>query len=145
MTTTTAHSPLSTPKQNIDADVVIYDGNCRFCCRQVKRLARWDKRGRLAFLSLHSPEIEERFPDLSHDELMEQMYLVDRRGKRYAGAAAFRYLTRKLRRLWALAPFLHIPFTLPLWQWVYRRIAKRRYQLGESNSCDSESCNVHFR
>jgi predicted DCC family thiol-disulfide oxidoreductase YuxK len=118
------------------ADVVIYDGDCPFCRAQVARLARWDGGGRLAFASLHDPWVRDRFPDLSREQLMQQMYVVTRDGRRYAGAEGVRYLTRRLPRLWLLAPLLHIPFSLPIWQWIYRRIARRRYQQNQTGLCD---------
>jgi predicted DCC family thiol-disulfide oxidoreductase YuxK len=138
---------LPSPRENPQADIVIYDGHCRFCRAQVERLARWDRGGkRLAFLSLHDPEVKKRFPDLSYDQLMEEMYVVDQRGRRHAGAAAFRYLTTRLPRLYVLAPLLHLPFTLPLWRWGYRQVAKRRYRFGKTaDACDDGSCRVHFK
>lgn len=128
------------------AEVVIYDGHCQFCTRQVERLARWDGRGRLAFLSLHDPLVAERYPDLSHDQLMEEMYLIRRDGRRLGGAAAFRYLSRRLPRLWPLAPLMHIPFSLPLWACCYRAVARQRYRWNKKHgrSCDGDSCSVHF-
>lgn len=146
-TQTTSQQALATPQQRPDADVVIYDGDCRFCTGQVERLARWDTGERLAFVSLHDPQVAERWPDLTHDMLMEQMYVVDRQGHRHGGAAAFRYLTRRLPRLWVLAPLLHLPFTLPLWQWGYRQVAKRRYKIAGKNGhqCDGDVCSIHFK
>lgn len=126
-------------------EVVIYDGQCVFCIGQVKRLARWDSGGKLAFVSLHDPIVAERYPDLTHEQLMEQMYLVDQHGRRHGGAAAFRYLSRKLPRLFPLAPLMHIPFTLPLWQWCYRQVAKRRYKIAGKEGCDSGACDVHVK
>lgn len=130
-----------------DADVVIYDGDCRFCTQGAQSLARWDKGKRLAFISLHDPQVSQRWPDLTHEMLMEQMYVVDRHGRRHGGAAAFRYLTRRLPRLWLLAPVMHIPFSLPLWQWGYRQVAKRRYKIAGKNGggCDGDACAVHFK
>ena len=137
---------LATPAERPRAHVVIYDGQCRFCTQQVRRLARWDRRGELAFLSLHDEQVARDYPDLTHEQLMEQMYVVDNGGGRHGGAAAFRFLSRTLPRLWPLAPLMHIPFSLPLWQWGYRQVAKRRYLLaGGSQACEGESCHVHFR
>src|SRR5262245_11680420 len=116
---------LPTPADRPAADVVIYDGHCRICTAQVRRLARWDGGGRLAFLSLHDPQVAARYPDLSFDELMRNMVVVDLQGGRHVGAAAVRYLSRRLPRLWLLAPLLHIPGSLPLWQWCYRQVADR--------------------
>ena len=146
-TQSTIASTLPTLQDNPYADVLIYDGECKFCTAQVQRLARCDGTGRrVAFISLHDPEVAKRWPDLTHDMLMEQMYLVDRQGNRYGGAAAFRYLSRRLPRLWLLAPLMHIPFSLPLWQAIYRQVAKRRYQLmGKTNACDGDTCAVHFK
>jgi predicted DCC family thiol-disulfide oxidoreductase YuxK len=134
---------LLSPAERPDADVVIYDGNCHMCTAQVRKLAWWDCRGKLSYLSLHDPEAARRYPDLTHDMLMEQMYVVDQQGNRYGGAAAFRYLSRRLRRLWWLAPLLNIPGSLSLWQWMYRQVAKRRYQFGRVDECDGEACRSH--
>ena len=127
------------------AAVVIYDGNCVFCRLQVARLARWDRFGKLAFLSAHDPQTPHRYPDLSHEALMEQMYIVTPAGQRHAGAAALRYLSLRLPRLWALIPWLYIPGSLPLWQWLYGQVAKRRYRFGKTkDACENEACSVKY-
>jgi len=138
---------LPSPEKRPGADVVIYDGHCKFCAGQVQNLARWDSRRRLAFLSLHDAEVARLYPDLTHEQLIEQMYVVDSTGRRYAGAAAFRYLSRRLPRLYLLAPLLHLPFTLPLWQWGYQQVAKRRYLLmgKTADACETDACSVHFK
>jgi predicted DCC family thiol-disulfide oxidoreductase YuxK len=72
--------------------------------------------------------------------------VVDRQGRRHHGAGAIRYLTRRLRRLWWLAPLLHIPFSLPLWQWLYGWVARHRYWFGGRNEpCEDGTCAVHRR
>lgn len=123
---------------------MIYDGQCNFCRAQVERLHRLDCCGnRLAFLSLHDPRVAQRYPDLSHAALMEQMFVVDRKGRRHGGADAVRYLSRRLPTLWVAAPFLHLPFSAPLWRWGYRQIAKRRYKLA-GKTCENDACKIHF-
>lgn len=139
-----ARPSLPSPADRPQADVLIYDGQCRFCTAQVARLARWDSRGRLAFLSLHDAEVARRWPDLSHDDMMQAMYVIDGRGRRHRGAAAFRYLSTRLPWLYPLAPLLHIPGTLPLWQWCYQQFARRRYRWGKIEDCADGACAVHF-
>ena len=134
---------LPTPAERPDADVVIYDGHCRICTAQIRKLAWWDCQGRLAYLSLHDPEVARRWPDFTHEQLMKEMYVIDRHGKRHPGAEAIRYLSRRLRRLWWLAPILYIPFTLPLWSWLYRQVANRRYKFGKTADCDGGTCQLH--
>ena len=128
-----------------DADVVIYDGQCNFCRAQVERLNSIAG-GRLAFVSLHDSRVAERFPDLSHNALMQQMYVVTRTsdgyGRRFGGADAGRYLSRRLPWLWIIAPFLHLPFSRPLWQFLYRQIALRRYLFAGKSDCESGTCQI---
>lgn len=137
---------LPSPDELPAADVVIYDGHCKFCTGQVKNLARWDGKGRLAFLSLHDAEVAKRYPDLTYEQMMEAMVVVDRKGRRHHGAAAFRYLTTRLPRLYILAPLMHIPFSMPLWRWGYKQVARRRYRMGKTaDACDDGTCKVHFK
>jgi predicted DCC family thiol-disulfide oxidoreductase YuxK len=134
---------LPDPDQGTDTDVVIYDGECNFCVGQVSNLRRLDCCGhRLSFLSLHDPRVAERYPDLSQDDLMRQMYVVDRSGRRHGGADAVRYLSRRLPLLWPAAPILHIPGTAGLWRWAYNQLAKRRYRLA-GKSCENDACEIH--
>ncbi len=136
-------SKLPSPADRPGAAVVIFDGHCKMCTAQVKKLPWWDCQSKLSFLSLHDPEVAQRYPDLTHDRLMQEMYIVDATGNRYRGAGAIRFLSRRLRRLWWLAPVLHIPFSLPLWQWLYRQVADRRYRFGRLDDCDSGACQLH--
>ncbi len=54
---TTSALDLPTPADFPAADVVIYDGHCKFCRAGVTRLQWLDGKNRLAFLSLHDPEV----------------------------------------------------------------------------------------
>ena len=136
---------LPAPSENPSSEIVIYDGHCRFCTAQVRRLARWDKRHRLSFLSLHDAEVLQRWPELSHDQLMAEMYLITPTGQTHSGASAIKYLSTKLARLWPLAPLLHIPYSLPIWRSLYKIVAKYRYRLAGSSACDGDTCQIHFR
>ena len=109
MTTATCEKPttakLPTPAERPESDVVIYDGECRICTAQVRKLPWWDCQQKLSYLSLHDPEVARRWPDLSHDRMMQEMVIVDHYGNRHWGPEAIRYLTRRLRRLWWAAPY----------------------------------------
>ena len=135
--------PLPSPTDRPGTSIIIYDGECRFCRRQVERLARWDRRQALSFLSLHDAEVRERFPEISHEDFMKHLYLIDADGTSYVGAEAFVVLSRRIPRLWLLCPVLNIPGTVPIWQWCYQQIARRRYALGK-DACNDGSCDIHF-
>jgi len=137
---------LPTVEDRSGADVVIYDGHCKFCAGSVRILYRLDFGKRLAFLSLHDAKVQEVAPDLTYDQMMEEMWVVDQKGRYHSGAAGFRYLTRKLVPLWPLMPLLHIPGSLPLWKWAYRNFAAIRYRFGrivDEDDC-GDACSVHF-
>ena len=143
-------SSLPDPDAHPNRDVVIYDGDCQFCQAQVLRLARWDRwsaklsGGRaLSFLSLHDPRVSQRYPDLTHQMLMEEMYVVDQQRRRHRGADAVRYLSRRLPLLWPVMPILHIPGSAGIWRWGYRQIARQRYRWNQ-DACEGDSCAVHF-
>ena len=128
--------------------VVIFDGNCRFCQLQVKRLKSFDRSNSLSFVSLHDPFVKANYSDLSHDQLMDQMYVVTPDGMKFGGAEAIKFLSRKIYTLWPIMPFLHIPFTLWFWQAGYNAIAKRRYKISQKLAGNDEcagACEIHFR
>lgn len=132
-----------------DTDVVIYDGDCNFCKSQVGTLRRLDRRGdRLTFISLHDERVRQRYPDLTHEQLMDQMYVVDTDGNRHGGSDAVKYLSRRLPILWPAMPILHFPGTARLWRWGYQQVAKRRYKLagksGDSACDENGACKIHF-
>ena len=128
--------------------VVIFDGQCLFCQKQVIRLNAFDRSKLLAYVSLHDEFVKNNFPELTHDQMMAQMYVVTPQGQKYGGAKAIRFLSRKLFMLWPIAPLLHIPFSLWFWQTGYQAIAKRRYKISQrlagKDECE-EACEIHFR
>jgi predicted DCC family thiol-disulfide oxidoreductase YuxK len=134
---------LPTPDERPEADIVIYDGQCRICTSQIHKLPSWDRQGKLAYLSLHDPEVRRRWPDLSHERMMQEMVIVDRHGNRHWGAEAVRYLSRRLRRLAWASPFLHFPGSMFLWRPLYRWIARNRYRLSSGAACEEGTCSLH--
>ena len=146
-----AASPtLPDPDACPDRDVVIFDGHCHFCQGQVSKLVWMDKWSgmlgcarRLSFLSLHDSRVAQRYPELSHEMLMEQMYVVSTSGRKYGGADAVRYLSRRIPLLWPAAIVLHIPGSARLWRWIYHQIARQRYRWNR-DTCDNGACSVHF-
>ncbi len=124
-----------------ERDVVLYDGKCRFCRSQIAVLRRLDLTGRLEFLSLHDPRVAKDFPEIPMEDLMREMVAIDREGGVFAGVRALRMLSRRLPLLWPLAVPLHFPCSLPVWNWLYRFIARNRYRI--AGTCDEGTCRLH--
>jgi len=128
---------------NPSQDVVLFDGQCNFCRRQIDNLRRFDGKDRLRFLSLHDPSVAELYSDLSFEQLMDQMWVVSPTGEKFGGADAIRYLSKRLPLLWAIMPMLHLPFSMPLWRYLYKQIAKRRYKIAGRNCDEGGTCTLH--
>jgi len=124
-------------------DVVLYDGQCNFCRSQINILRRLDGRNRFEFVSLHDPQVATSYPSLTFEQLMEQMWIVTPEGAQHGGAYAVRYLSRRLPILWPLAPLMHTPFTMPLWRFLYRQVAKYRYKLAGRDCDEGGTCTLH--
>ena len=124
-------------------DVVLFDGRCNFCRSQINILRRLDSRKRLEFVSLHDAEVATKYPNLTFAQLMEQMWIVTPTGSQYGGAYAVRYLSRKLPILWPSAPLMHFPFSMPLWCFLYRLIAKYRYRIAGRDCDEGGTCSLH--
>lgn len=123
-------------------EVLIYDGQCNFCRASVKSLRKLDWTGRLAYISLHDERVGQRWPGLSHDQLMDQIWLVTKDGQTLGGADAMRFLSLRMPTLWPLAPFMNLPFSMPLWRGIYRWIARNRYRIAGRN-CEDGTCSLH--
>lgn len=122
--------------------VVIFDGDCNFCRSQIRALRFLDFGNRhFTFLSLHEPSVQVDFKQLKHEDLMQEMHIVDRENHVYAGAESVKYIVRKLPVLWIIAPLIYFPGTAPIWRALYRFIARNRYRIAGKN-CDSGSCKL---
>ncbi|MFN3192883.1 MAG: thiol-disulfide oxidoreductase DCC family protein [Aureliella sp.] len=131
------------PNELPGVPIVIWDGMCNFCRTQVQRLRWFSGPKRLAYLSLHDARVKELCPDLSFEQLMEQLWVVTPSGEKFGGADAGRYLSRRIPRLWWLMPLLHIPFSMPVWRWLYRQIAKSRYRIAGKSCDEGGTCDLH--
>ena len=128
-------------KKHPEQDTILFDGECRFCQRQIAILSNLDLRNRFIYKSLHDPSVTADFPELTIEQLQEQMFVIDTQGNARGGATAVRYLSRQLPLLWPLTLLLHIPGSLPLWNRLYAFIAKRRLWI--AGRCDTTSCQTN--
>lgn len=124
--------------------VVLFDGECNFCRSQIDLIRRMDGKDRLVMLSLHDPSVRERFPDLTKDQLMEQMWIVTADGRRFGGAFAVRYLATILPILWPIMPLMYIPYSMHVWQPLYRFVARNRYRIAGRNCEEGGACSFHY-
>jgi predicted DCC family thiol-disulfide oxidoreductase YuxK len=119
--------------------VLIYDGECALCRRQVARLRRWARPGALAVLDLADPSVPERFPDLDRARLLTAMHLVNPDGRVAVGAeAAVRALASR-PVLGRLARVYYVPGIRWLADRAYAFVARRRAR-GTGDACRTGDC-----
>ena len=119
---------------------ILYDGHCRFCIAQMKKLARFLPAGRYQALSFQDPDVLPRFPGITHEQAMRAMIFIDNKGRRFSGMeGAVRAVS--LRALGKLAFVYYLPGIRQLMDAVYARIARNRYRL--MGKCEDGTCALH--
>jgi predicted DCC family thiol-disulfide oxidoreductase YuxK len=121
-------------------NVVVYDGECPFCCEQVARIRQRDRAGRFEFVARQAPGITERFPALAEGDFNTGMRLVRPDGRIYVGADAVYEIARRLPRWRWFAWLYRIPGIHALCRWIYAWIAANRLRLGRT--CAGGVCRI---
>jgi predicted DCC family thiol-disulfide oxidoreductase YuxK len=122
---------------------VLYDGTCRFCIAQARRLKRLT-RGRVAFQSAYAAGVRDRFPMLppfNADGKMGEMKFIAAGGTVSGGAAAIaRALQAGGGPLGLISRVYWIWPLRPLADRAYRFVSARRY--GSQGRCADGSCDL---
>lgn len=127
---------------------VLYDGHCRFCQRQMRKLLRLARPGALAPVDFQAPGALDAFEGVTWEECMQAMIVVAPDGRRWQGAeaAARALVTRRVLGAWAWLYYL--PGLRQLLNAAYRAVARRRYRLAgravAEGECEEGSCALHF-
>lgn len=114
--------------------ILIYDGDCEFCRRQIRLLERWDVHKRIEHLPFQEADLD-RF-GLTREAVEEAMHLVAPGGETTRGAQAAREVLGLVPRGRALTWLFRLPGAMPVAEHIYRWVAKRRHRFG----CGSEVC-----
>jgi acetyl esterase len=108
----------------MDRWTLIFDGDCQFCLRQVERLRRIDRRGRIETVPFQTADLARFGIELTDAE--EAMHLVAATGTVWRGAEAARGLFRLLPFARPLVWLLSVPGAMFAAERVYRWVARRR-------------------
>src|SRR6186997_716133 len=114
---------------------LLYDGTCRFCVAQARRLKRLVGAG-VEAESMYAEGVRDRFPMLPRpgpDGKIGELKFVDDGGRMSGGAEAIARALMTGPLGWA-ARLYFVPGVRQLSNAAYRTIAKRRYRL--SGTCD---------
>jgi len=120
---------------------LLYDGECPLCCREVRWLQRWNRKGHLAFEDVALPQFDPSRYGKAREELLGVIHGVFPDGRIVQKVEVFRQAYRAVGLGWVLAPT-----GWPGLQWVFDRLylifARNRVRLGRlfGRSCDSGTC-----
>jgi predicted DCC family thiol-disulfide oxidoreductase YuxK len=114
--------------------VLLYDGDCAFCRRQVGFIERHDAEGRIEAVPFQEADLGDY--GVTRQAAADAMHLVSPAGDVWSGAAAAREVLKLLRWLRPLAWLFYLPGAMFVAERVYRWIARRRHRFG----CGSAVC-----
>jgi len=112
---------------------MLYDGECEMCVSGARSMLKWSPA--IDALDLHEPSVRAQFPDLKMENLLEELHVVDDRGRIFRGARAINEVVRYARGAKRLLAYL---WYIPGYAWLadrqYKKIAASRYQRDPSGN-----------
>ncbi len=127
-----------------------FDNACPFCRREMVRLRRWDRAGRLAFVDIAAPEFDPAPLGASLAAMNTELHGLRADGAMLVGTSAILEAYTLVGRAWLVWP-LRVPALRPLLASAYRSFARNRYRIsrwlridGARRVCDSDRCQIYF-
>ncbi len=109
--------------------VLLFDGGCPLCQREVSFLRSRDSLARISFVDIDSPEYNpELYSGISYREAMGTIHAITSSGEVLTGVRVFREVYRLVGLAWIYAP-TSWPVFGPLIEEVYRLWAGWRLRL----------------
>ena len=118
--------------------VVVYDGQCPFCLKQIERIKRRDTAGVFEYLPRQAEELHQRFPKLAENDFETGMRLVHTDASISIGAEAIYHIARRLKGWKYLAWLYRLPILKGVLRAGYAWVAQHRYLLAKN--CDDGKC-----
>jgi len=107
---------------------VFYDRDCSLCRLSAEAVRIFDNSDTIDLIDLHDEEQRASFPGLRTEDLIEELHVVDDRGRVWRGARAVNEVLRRQHGMRGLLAWLwYVPGYAWLAEWQYKRIARGRY------------------
>lgn len=108
--------------------MILYDADCGFCRRSLRKILAWDRRGHLRAVALQDREADALLPDMDPERKMASWHLVTADGDVHSAGAAVPPL---LRLLPGGRPLAAVAGALPgVTEVAYGWVARNRGRLG---------------
>ena len=118
---------------------VVFDGDCGFCRRWIRRGKRLDWLKRIDWRPRLEPGLKEKFPGIDDAETKDRMVSIRPDGKKVGGFYSVRDIALQFPLTFIPALFLYIPGVSLIGEPIYRWIAKNRHRFTGSSG---QSCGL---
>lgn len=131
----------------MSAELTLYfDGKCAFCATEMRRLAGWDRAGRLAFTDIAQPGFDPAHLNASMADLNLEMYSQRADGTVLIGVASMLAAYTLVGKGYLVWP-LRVPLLRHVLAGLYRAFARNRYQMSallgyKAPACDGGVCEI---
>jgi predicted DCC family thiol-disulfide oxidoreductase YuxK len=122
-------------KSELTQPIVFYDGGCPLCRREIGHYLRIDNDQRINWVDVNDAAgLLDKY-DLTYEQAMRRMHVVDSDGSIVSGVDAFAVLWRHLPRYRWLSIIVSMPGVRWLGEQLYSLFARRRYQARCGSTC----------
>lgn len=132
----------------MSALTLIYDSHCPLCTDEMKRLARWDKHGKLAYLDMHGADFNAADYGTTMQALDAEIHAITPDGRTLIGIDVLIECYALVGKAWIVWP-LKWQAAKPVWRDLYRWFARNRYRisglLGYGYGCPDGVCKAKAR
>jgi predicted DCC family thiol-disulfide oxidoreductase YuxK len=127
-----------------------FDSACPFCRREMARLQRWDRSGRLAFSDIAAPGFDPAPLGVPLQAMQRELHGMRADGAMRVGTDAILDAYTLVGRSWLVWP-LRLALLRPLLAAAYRAFARNRYRISRwlriadtRGECSAGSCPIYF-
>ena len=139
----------------MDKQVIVYDGECRFCQWSIRRIQKLDRRDQFEYLPRQAEGVAVRFPRLEESDFNTGLRLVSTRSEPtesaptggeviYVGSDAIYEIYRRMPPLHLITWLYRVPVFSTFFRACYGLVARNRHRFGKVE-CDTETCGLNPR
>ncbi|MGQ5523509.1 thiol-disulfide oxidoreductase DCC family protein [Chitinimonas sp. PSY-7] len=125
---------------------LFFDSRCPLCSAEMRRLERWDKHGRLAYIDMHGEGFDAADYGTTLAAMDAELHGLDVDGRLLVGIDAIAAAYSAVGFAWLVWP-LKLALTKPLWRKTYRWFARNRYRASRllGYRCPDGVCDLRMR
>lgn len=125
-----------------------FDSKCPLCQREMQRLGRWDRAGRLAFVDMSRADFDPAPLGVTLAAMNAELHAVTAAGALRVGTDAILDAYSLVGRSWLVWP-LRVSVMQPMLAAAYRSLARNRYLVSRwiglraaQPACDGDRCQL---